>query len=39
MNEGEVQSKEEKLREYFSLLKKMVHLQTHKRSVINILDF
>lgn len=37
MNEGEVQSKEEKLREYFSLLKKMVHLQTHKCSVIDIL--
>lgn len=34
MNEGEVQSKEEKLREYFNLLKNMVHLQTHKHSVI-----
>lgn len=37
MNEGEVQSKEEKIREYFSLLKNMVHLQTHKHSVINSL--
>lgn len=37
MNEGEVQSKEEKLREYFSLLKNMVQLQTHKHSVINSL--
>lgn len=37
MSMVEVQSREEKLREYFSLLKNMVHLQTHKYSVINSL--
>uniref|UniRef100_A0A9J7YGB7 Leucine rich pentatricopeptide repeat containing n=1 Tax=Cyprinus carpio carpio TaxID=630221 RepID=A0A9J7YGB7_CYPCA len=35
MNETEVHSKEEQIREYFGLLKNMVRLQTLKQSVIN----